>query len=321
MLSFIAHLPKTACRVVLHTSEMLAEAALTTVMLASGPRFAAVHDLRPELRRASVHPQPLQAPPRCVSSLHHFALVLASRILTTIFDCCMLSHDGAGALELPAIQAKLEIMSPPPFQDFDDDDEDGEEELEDDAADELLGDIDPNSGAHFFKIGDDDRVKSQVVVHRTVKELYSVWSPLHSCHDTRTKLTGGQTWPWRTSSIVSRSTKEVNKCPREFYPSRIHDSADEVWTKSRQQGLIDSLFKGCPIPAVVLAAKRSINGTEYFNVIDGKQRLTTITKFMRGKVRLRFLSHGIHFLIHDCSWLVRTSFCPKEYVFTLTTDR
>jgi hypothetical protein len=62
-------------------------------------------------------------------------------------------------------------------------------------------------------------------------------------------------------------------------------SIDEVWTKSRQQGLIDSLFKGCPIPAIVLAAKKKPDGTEYFNVIDGKQRLTTIARFMSGKVR------------------------------------
>jgi uncharacterized protein with ParB-like and HNH nuclease domain len=61
--------------------------------------------------------------------------------------------------------------------------------------------------------------------------------------------------------------------------------SDEVWTKSRQQGLIDSLFKGCPVPAIVLAAKQREDGSEYFNVIDGKQRLTTIRKFMLGKVR------------------------------------
>jgi uncharacterized protein with ParB-like and HNH nuclease domain len=66
--------------------------------------------------------------------------------------------------------------------------------------------------------------------------------------------------------------------------------ADEVWTKSRQQGLIDSIFKGCPIPAIVLAKKKRDDGSEYFNVIDGKQRLTTVRRFMRGEVRSSFLS-------------------------------
>lgn len=89
----------------------------------------------------------------------------------------MMFDDRAEALEHPVIQAKLEILSPPAFQDYDDDDDDdGEEELDEGAADELSDGADPNSGEHFFRITEEDRVQNQSVVHRTVKELYGAHS-------------------------------------------------------------------------------------------------------------------------------------------------
>jgi hypothetical protein len=86
-----------------------------------------------------------------------------------------MSGDRNGMFELPPIQAKLEAMSPPPFAQYEDED-DGEEELEEDSADELPDDVDPNAGANFFQIREEDRVLDQRVTQRTVKELFSAYA-------------------------------------------------------------------------------------------------------------------------------------------------
>jgi uncharacterized protein with ParB-like and HNH nuclease domain len=49
--------------------------------------------------------------------------------------------------------------------------------------------------------------------------------------------------------------------------------------------LIDSIFTGAAIPALVFAVTMDADGQEHRNVIDGKQRLTTIKRFMDGEVR------------------------------------
>jgi hypothetical protein len=78
-----------------------------------------------------------------------------------------------------------------------------------------------------------------------------------------------------------------------------------VWTNTRQQGLIDSLFKGSPIPAVVLAVKEQEGkkGKNFYTCIDGQQRLTTIKRFMSGKVRRAIALVGVHTLTSPSSQL------------------
>jgi hypothetical protein len=52
-----------------------------------------------------------------------------------------------------------------------DGDDDGDDE-EDASEDELADDVDPNAGAHFFCVRDEDRVAPYTVVSRSIKELY-----------------------------------------------------------------------------------------------------------------------------------------------------
>lgn len=56
----------------------------------------------------------------------------------------------------------------------------------------------------------------------------------------------------------------------------------ERWTHQSQSALIESFLLNIPIPPVYLAEEDF--GT--YTVIDGKQRLTTISKFMRNKFKL-----------------------------------
>lgn len=53
----------------------------------------------------------------------------------------------------------------------------------------------------------------------------------------------------------------------------------EVWPNSDSQVLIESVLRGIPLPSVILLQRSGAGGTSY-EVVDGKQRLTAILRFM-----------------------------------------
>ncbi|THU79356.1 hypothetical protein K435DRAFT_558726, partial [Dendrothele bispora CBS 962.96] len=59
---------------------------------------------------------------------------------------------------------------------------------------------------------------------------------------------------------------------------------DVVWTKEKQTGLIDSILRNFYIPPVIFAVNVADDGQETKTCIDGKQRLTSIYKFMDGDI-------------------------------------
>ena len=71
-----------------------------------------------------------------------------------------------------------------------------------------------------------------------------------------------------------------------------------VWSNRDRQLLVDSVFRGIPMPSVFLYKQTAKNGTPIYDVIDGKQRLETLLLFM-GKGPLTAL---------DSTLEVRTSF-------------
>jgi hypothetical protein len=58
-----------------------------------------------------------------------------------------------------------------------------------------------------------------------------------------------------------------------------------VWSDQQKSFLIDSIFKNFPMPPIFLEQKIQ-KGKTTFDVIDGKQRLTTIIEFIKGNVKL-----------------------------------
>jgi hypothetical protein len=68
--------------------------------------------------------------------------------------------------DLPTIQVKKEEPNPLLGNTFDGNDYDEE------PADELANDIDPDAGHVFFRITDEQRVKNSEVRKRTVRELF-----------------------------------------------------------------------------------------------------------------------------------------------------
>ena len=59
---------------------------------------------------------------------------------------------------------------------------------------------------------------------------------------------------------------------------------DVVWPTNKQIGLIDSIFRNFYIPPVVFAVQKDEEGEEVRVCVDGKQRLTSIQKFIDGQV-------------------------------------
>lgn len=52
---------------------------------------------------------------------------------------------------------------------------------------------------------------------------------------------------------------------------------DSVWSVNDSQTLIDSILRGIPIPSIILT---QIEGGDYLQIVDGKQRLTAILRFI-----------------------------------------
>ncbi|KAF7311409.1 DUF262 domain-containing protein [Mycena kentingensis (nom. inval.)] len=61
---------------------------------------------------------------------------------------------------------------------------------------------------------------------------------------------------------------------------------DVVWQQIAQQGLIDSVLRDAPV-SVLMFAKYTRNGAEIWRCVDGKQRLTSLYKFMNGEIPFR----------------------------------
>lgn len=59
---------------------------------------------------------------------------------------------------------------------------------------------------------------------------------------------------------------------------------DVVWPESKQVGLIDSILRNFYIPPVIFVSHQHSDGSETKTCIDGKQRLTSIQRFMDGLI-------------------------------------
>jgi hypothetical protein len=59
---------------------------------------------------------------------------------------------------------------------------------------------------------------------------------------------------------------------------------DVVWPTGKQMEIIDSLFHNFYVPPVIFAVMQDEDGEEVRVCVDGKQRLTSIVKFLDGHV-------------------------------------
>ncbi|KAF9493000.1 hypothetical protein BDN71DRAFT_1450823 [Pleurotus eryngii] len=91
-----------------------------------------------------------------------------------------------------------------------------------------------------------------------------------------------------------------------------------VWPESKQIGLIDSVFRNFYIPPVIFAVTPYEDGSESKTCIDGKQRLTSIHRFMDGLIPHRDPHTGEKLWYKDASppgatTKTRKKLLPEKY--------
>src|ERR1700677_1122365 len=59
-----------------------------------------------------------------------------------------------------------------------------------------------------------------------------------------------------------------------------------VWTAKDRRFFLDTIFRNFPSPAIFLHKNISDTGAVKYFVVDGKQRLETILRFSKGKMRI-----------------------------------
>ena len=74
-----------------------------------------------------------------------------------------------------------------------------------------------------------------------------------------------------------------------------------IWKLETQIFYVDSIFRNLPTSSILIWDKITDSNRHSYHIIDGSQRLSTISKFLENKLQL---SEG---LIHDASW------CDKSF--------
>ncbi|KAF8516507.1 hypothetical protein JB92DRAFT_3310266 [Gautieria morchelliformis] len=88
---------------------------------------------------------------------------------------------------------------------------------------------------------------------------------------------------------------------------------DVVWSEAKQIGLIDSIFRNFYVPPIIFAVTTEDDGTEKRVCIDGKQRLTSIQKFIGGLIPHRdaFTNEKLWFI--DSTTGPKRRLLPPQY--------
>lgn len=68
-----------------------------------------------------------------------------------------------------------------------------------------------------------------------------------------------------------------------------------VWTLSQKQEIIKSIIVERNIPPIYMVIKNFCENNEVFQIIDGKQRLSTILSFLKDGFTIPFGSQNLHF--------------------------
>ena len=66
-----------------------------------------------------------------------------------------------------------------------------------------------------------------------------------------------------------------------------------VWDSKTQNGFIDTLLRGWPIPPIWIRQEFADSGVEQSEIIDGQQRVRTLQKFVAGEFTYEPIQSGL----------------------------
>ncbi|WP_343210307.1 DUF262 domain-containing protein [Anaerolentibacter hominis] len=88
-----------------------------------------------------------------------------------------------------------------------------------------------------------------------------------------------------TKITISEFYERYNLDKYNFQPR--YQRRSDVWDMEKQSFLIDSILKNYPMPPIFLHQRiDEASGSTKYDVIDGKQRLTAITEFLKNRIPL-----------------------------------
>ncbi len=124
------------------------------------------------------------------------------------------------------------------------------------------------------------------------------------------------TQPWYASAstmVIADFAWQINDGHIDLNPSY---QRGLVWTLEQKQALIETLSWGLGIPGVYLRKRRVLSHANepYLEVIDGKQRLSTLVAFFNNE----FAYQGLYF--KDLSKLDQISFKRTPLAITVVED-
>lgn len=108
---------------------------------------------------------------------------------------------------------------------------------------------------------------------------------------TRTKASKKGTKEYKISGVL-RAPRTTSYTAKSLYDQIIDNAIDldpeyqrdVVWPELKQSGLIDSMLRNYYMPPIIFAVSTADDGSELRTCIDGKQRLTSIQRFMDAQI-------------------------------------
>lgn len=161
----------------------------------------------------------------------------------------------------------------------------------------LFGQISPDRAEACFTVDPGGRV---ILTHLGLQHLETRLSRavehkaafLDMLDDDRSSADASAEWRqlWEDADSQPRQPVAIDasvktwtiKTFREYAEERLLDlnpsyQRDVVWSNSESQVLIESILRGIPLPSVILS---QVAGEDRWQIVDGKQRLTAILRFM-----------------------------------------
>ncbi|KAJ7235709.1 hypothetical protein B0H12DRAFT_1141128 [Mycena haematopus] len=95
------------------------------------------------------------------------------------------------------------------------------------------------------------------------------------------RISGALTAPRATTYSTEALYKQIHNGDINLEPEY---QREVVWPETKQIGIIDSILRNFYIPPIIFAVNSFDDGTETRTCIDGKQRLTSIHRFVEGMI-------------------------------------